>query len=349
MGVARQLQVKARFAGFCRAARLVGQQQAHARFGRRTGDGGVRIAAMCLVEMVRAPVGHTGHHQGRCLSVTVVVQHHVFVHQNGQPQAAQRLDPGVCAGVVLVVACHKESAMARAQPGQRRHMGAQLRHRAVDQVAGHGHHVRTQAVHGVHDALQVTVADRGPDVDIADLRHGEAVQCRGQPGHRHLHGHDGCRAPSVQKAQRGHQRGRQQHRKRAGMLQRGALPGCGALGTRQHADQRVGQAGQQPHRVSRQCQHEQRGKQPHAQQAGPDQRGAKVSVASACQQRRWRQPGGGRQQHAQRPGRVGGQGRQQAPADIGMQERGNQEQGSHSREAFQESMAAQTFCAHPEG
>jgi hypothetical protein len=257
MGVARQLHVKACFAGLRGAARLVGQQQTHARVGRGTGDGGVRVAAMRLVEMVGAPVGHTGHHQRGLPAVFAMAQHHVLVHQHGQAQTAQRLDPGVCARVVLVVARHKEGAMARAQASQRRHMGAQLRHRAVNQVAGHGHHVRTQVVHGVHDALQVAVADRGSDVDIADLCHGEAVQCRRQPGHRHLHGHDGRRAPCVQKAQRGHQRGRQQHRERAGVLQRGALPRCGVLGNRQHADQRVGQAGQQPHRVPRQRQHEQ--------------------------------------------------------------------------------------------
>lgn len=79
-------------------------------------------------------VGHAGQHQLALEGFLVVLraahvarlQHHVLVEQHLKPEAAQFVDPGMGARVVLVVAGHHEGAVARAQPGQRRDVLAQF-------------------------------------------------------------------------------------------------------------------------------------------------------------------------------------------------------------------------------
>ena len=98
-----------------------------------------------------------------------VLQHHMFIHQHPDAQALQFMNPGVGARVVLVVAGDKVGAVGGRQPGQRRHMVGQFGHRAVNQVAGHRHHVHLQGVDRAHDGLQVAMFDGGADMDVADL------------------------------------------------------------------------------------------------------------------------------------------------------------------------------------
>ena len=158
---------------------------------------------MTRIEVVRAVVGDAGHDD----LVIAVNQHDVLVHQHVHAQALELLRPRVRARVVLVIARDEVRAVARAQARQRRDVRRELRHAAVDQVAGHGDHVGIEAVHRVDDGSDVLVLDRRPDVHVADLRDREAVQLRRQVRDRHFDIDHGRATPRVEQAdQRGQHR-----------------------------------------------------------------------------------------------------------------------------------------------
>jgi hypothetical protein len=94
--------------------RLVRQQDARRRMLRCAGQRGLRVAALRRVEVMRAVVGDAGQHQRRA----IVTQHHMLVLQHLKSDAPQLDDPGLCAGVVLVVARDEVGAVARCELGQ---------------------------------------------------------------------------------------------------------------------------------------------------------------------------------------------------------------------------------------
>ncbi|MCY1478288.1 hypothetical protein D9M68_117060 [compost metagenome] len=182
VGMAGQLQVETGFRRGGSGAWLVRQQHARPGVCRGAGDGAVRVAAVAFVEAAGGVVGHAAEYQ----RVAVVLQHHVFVHQHAHAQPAQLIDPRFRAGVVLMVAGDEVGAVARLQPGQRRGVGGQFAHGAVDQVAGDGDGVGLQAVDAVDDAVEVGPLDGGPDMDVTDLGDGETMQGVRQAGHGHV-------------------------------------------------------------------------------------------------------------------------------------------------------------------
>ena len=196
-----------------------------------------------------------------------MVQHHVLVHQHLHAQAPQLVYPRVGTRIIFMVAGHKIGAVARRQPGQWRHMAGQLFHAAVHQIAGNRHQIHPQRIHRRNDALQITVLDGWPHVNVADLRHGKAVQISRQPGNWHIHPHHTSRAPRVPVAQRRDAQAKQQHRNCAPDRQ---------VFRRQHIQQSswphpLQHVGHQQQHIAQQRQHKQRRYQPHAQQPQPGQ------------------------------------------------------------------------------
>ncbi|MNY46831.1 hypothetical protein D3C86_1820510 [compost metagenome] len=106
-------------------------------------------------------------------------------------------------------------------------MIGQLAHRAVHQVAGHGHRIGLQLVHAVHDAVQVGLLDRRADVDIADLGDGEAVQRLGQVGNRHIHLDHPGQPARIEIADHADEQRQSQHGHRAVGQQGGWMPAHG--------------------------------------------------------------------------------------------------------------------------
>ena len=82
--------------------------------------------------MMRAIVRDSSDHQLRF----AVVEHDVLVHQHVQPQTPQLVGPRALAGVVLVIAGDKVSAVRGAQSRQRFDVRRKFSHAAIDQVAG---------------------------------------------------------------------------------------------------------------------------------------------------------------------------------------------------------------------
>ena len=76
--------------------------------------------------------------------------------------------------------------MTGSQAPQRRHVVREVRHRAIDQVAGDCNEIGFQGVYRIDDGCNVVVPDLGADVHVADLCDGEPVQCRRQVRQGHL-------------------------------------------------------------------------------------------------------------------------------------------------------------------
>ena len=122
-------------AGLCGLlAWLVRQQHFHGRVRRRVAQGLGRIALVRGIEQVGGVVSHPGQHQG----LPLAFKHDVFIEKHGHVQPAQLVDPGMGAGVVLVVAGDEEHAVLRAHPAERRDVRRELGHAAVDEVARDG-------------------------------------------------------------------------------------------------------------------------------------------------------------------------------------------------------------------
>ena len=132
MGMSGYLQLVAGRFGRSGRARLVRQQDAGLHSVRCAAQRPHRIALLIRIEMMGAEVGDAGQHQAR----TAMFQHHVRVHQHVHAHALQMRHPAFHARVVLVVAGDKKSAVARGQGRERFDVMRQVRHAAVDQVAG---------------------------------------------------------------------------------------------------------------------------------------------------------------------------------------------------------------------
>ena len=309
MGVPRQLNVEPGALGGLGAARLVRQEQPHRCVGRRAGQCGVRVAAVRRIEVVGRVVGHAGQHQAGCAPA----QHHVLVHQDAQPQAAQRRDPGVRARVVLVVAGHEIGAVARGELRQRRHVRAQLGHAAVDQIAGDGHDVGVEQVDRPHDRLDVAVPDGGAHVHVADLRDDEAVKIGRQPVDRHVDADHARGAPRVEQSDRADRQRRQRHRPPGGPRQRDGVERARRGQPRERA--------RRQQRIAQRRQHEQRRKQPQRHQPAPgDQAGRRARAGAAPPPAQQDERGRGGQPERERPGRPRHvrPRRQQPRAHVGM-------------------------------
>jgi hypothetical protein len=241
------------------------------------------------------------------------------------PQAPQLGDPGLGAGVILVVARHEEHTQARAQIGDRRRVFAQGRHAAIDQIARDRHDVRVERVDLGHHSGDARAFDGRPHVDVADLHDAQADEARIQAGHADLDIDDGRRAAGeVETQARGHQpRGQ---KRRAG--DRHQLRAHGRV-RRQRADEPEHEQEQvAQHRAEEHERHEAHQRQAHPghvigqrrfQQEPPEER------------RRNRQ----RRQHEPGPGGHGGWALEAEPADdlhahVGMH--GGDDRQSHGEE-----------------
>src|SRR5258706_405339 len=181
MGMSRELQLVAGLRCVARGAALVGEEN----FGgplRRPARGGLRIAAMRGIEVMRRPVRDAGDRERRA----VVIEHHVLVDEDARAQAAQLADPCVGAGVVLVVAGDDIRAVARFEPREGLRVVREVADRAVDEIAGDRDHVGAEPVHALDDLLDERPLDRRPHVQVADLRDGEAFERCVQPRDGHL-------------------------------------------------------------------------------------------------------------------------------------------------------------------
>ncbi len=160
-----------------------------------------------------------------------------------------------------MVAGHQVHAEGRAQLAQRAGLRRQLLDAAVHHVAGDGDDVGRQLVDRVDDGLHVAPLDRRPDVDVADLHNGEAVQVGRQAADRHVDRHyAGAPAGVVEADQRGRQRQcRDGDRADAPQVDPG----------QSRARRQAHQPRHQQQRVAQHRQHEQRREQPHGDQADP--------------------------------------------------------------------------------
>ena len=325
MRMAAQLQMKAGLLRLARAARLMREQHPHRARGCAV-DRGVRVAAPARIEVAGAVVGHAGDHD----LPDAVAQHDVLVLQHRHAESLQFDDPRRSTAVVLVVAGHEEGAVGRFEPGQRRHVRRQVAHAAVDQVAGHRHHVGADPVHGLDDRTHIRPADGRADVDIADLRDREAVQRRRQRIDRHVHRHHGGGAARIREAEQRHQKAKQRDGERAVGRQRGRVE------PRRHAGRPGPCHAMREHQqcIAPERQHQQRREQAHAQQAEPHQRQAEPrrALAQPAERERHRQRADDEQPEKARLSRgPRGQCRQQARADIGVQGKRDDGDGQHGR------------------
>ncbi len=252
------------------------QQQAKPGFGRCAAQRGTRVAAVAGIEAVGTKVGHTGHdhhgavrqrsHAGTSRSDgALMLQHPMFIEQHLDAHGTQFGNPGMHARVVLVVAGNEKAAVCGDQPGQGCHMGAQLVHRAVHQIAGDRDHVGVQCVDSLDDPLQIVMANRGPDMDVGDLHHSKAVQCLWQSGDGNVHT---CHLRGLARIAQS-PGGGQQRQQRHG----GCAPDLQAIEWQQSALQVVDQVHdrqcQQQQTIAQDGQHKHRREETHAEHAAP--------------------------------------------------------------------------------
>ena len=105
----------------------------------------------------------------------------MLIEQHPKAQAAKLLHPGRCAAVELVVTQHQRNTFAGLQLLQRGYMRPQGRNVAIDHITRDGHQVSLQGVDFLHDALHITAANSGADVNVRNLHDAKSVQTFGQP------------------------------------------------------------------------------------------------------------------------------------------------------------------------
>ena len=220
--------------------------------------------------------------------------------------------------------------MARAQVSRAARRAAAGRgHAAIDQVARDGDEVDVEAVDLVDDALQVVALDRGPDVQVADLRDEEAFERRRQVTQRHVDGLHARRAARVPEA---HERDRERRDRR------GHRAATDPVGAERRAAREMHDRGRRQRGIAQQRQDEQRREQAHEPQAHPGEPvvapllGRAAAPAMAAQRHRHQQRRG-QQQHAERGGarqarrlREAGQ---EAQRDVGVRRERDRPQPIH--------------------
>src|SRR3954454_7495948 len=147
--VARQLQVEARGGGSRCRTWLMCEQELYARTRGSAGQSSHRVAALGLVEMMRAVIGDTGDDDVRA----PVLEHHMLVHQHAHAEPAQLSDPCARARVVLVIAGDEIGAMTRLQSRHRLGVMCKLAYAAIDQIAGDRDHVDLELIDDVDDRI----------------------------------------------------------------------------------------------------------------------------------------------------------------------------------------------------
>ena len=184
MGMPRELEMEPGRSRSESRTWLVREQQLESCIGRGTRHGGGGVALVRSIVVMRAVIGDSRYDDLRAF----VLQHDVFVHEYAQSEPAKLGDPTAHPRVVLVISGDKVSPVTCRQPCQGLCVPRQLLDGAVYQVAGDGNHVRLEIVHRIDNRVDVAALDRRPDVDVADLRDGEAVEGRRQTGDRHVDG-----------------------------------------------------------------------------------------------------------------------------------------------------------------
>ena len=274
------MQVKTCIGSSGSAAGLVRQQQFENGMVRCLVHSLVWVASVAFVKVVGVIVGHPGNHHHRwfrVLAVGNVFDHHMLVHQHLHTEFAQRSDPALGTGVVLVVAGHKESSVGGGQLCQWCNVVPQFLDASVDQITGDGHHVCLQTIDPVHDALQVLGLDGGTDVDVADLGYGKALQGLWQVGNRHIHLHNRSGATGVPESQCAEQQGGDGQGQCGFAAQYGNIHGV--------RPQAVHCKSTRKQQFTQQGQHQQGRKQTHAKESQPGEHFGHWGLGyAACQQ-----------------------------------------------------------------
>ncbi len=138
-----------------------------------------------------------------------------LVAKNPHAELADERDPGVGTRVVLVVAGDEVDPVAGPQRPELCHGAPEPVYGSVHEVAGDGDEVGLEVVREPHHPLHLSLADGRADVEVADLRDGEARELPGEAlqldrdlvdlrlGERAPH-RPGARAPDRQHDPSGH-------------------------------------------------------------------------------------------------------------------------------------------------
>src|SRR5690606_3452571 len=115
-------------------------------------------------------------HADEIEAAPTVADGHTAVSQHADTELLEKAHPLQLTRVVLVVAGDKPGAEPRLEVTERRDRVAQVRHAAVDEIAGDDDEVRLEA-HGLVDqGVQVPAADEGPHVDVGQLDDPQPIQ-----------------------------------------------------------------------------------------------------------------------------------------------------------------------------
>ena len=111
----------------------------------------------------------------------------VFVEQHGESPVAPGVHPVAQAGVVVVVAHAEGHAVAGLQVGDGAQQAAYAFGLAVGKVAGDENEVRVERVGAAHDFFEPFPCEGGADVQVAQMRDGQAVEILRQTRQGHVH------------------------------------------------------------------------------------------------------------------------------------------------------------------
>src|SRR4051812_22561772 len=95
------------------------------------------------------------------------------VDERCEAAVSRMLEPRQMLPVVLMVARNIKAAERRAQALERLELKGELRHGTIYQVARHCEQIRAQTVYGLNNSFDRDAADRGADVQVADLHNTE--------------------------------------------------------------------------------------------------------------------------------------------------------------------------------
>ena len=133
MGVSRDLQVEAGAGGRGRRVGLVRKQDLSSGMGRGTAQRRNRVAVLIRIKVMGAQVRDAGEYQRSA----IMIQDHMLVLENLQPETLDFSSPGALPGVVLVIAGHEVNTVPGRESGQRCRVDGQLLNRTVHKIAGH--------------------------------------------------------------------------------------------------------------------------------------------------------------------------------------------------------------------
>jgi hypothetical protein len=93
---------------------------------------------------------------------------------------------------------------------------------AIDEVAGNGDEIGFQTIHCIDNRIDIVALDGRPDMEVADLRNGKAVQRFGKINDGHFHRTHPCGSACIDEPDQREQRSQNRHCQRGvGVHRRG--------------------------------------------------------------------------------------------------------------------------------